>query len=94
MKKLINYLFVSILVLLPFCVSAKGNVKIIDVKMLDKTDYTEEVSKATYDGLNINFNVKFNQEKDNIRYQITIKNEDNEDYELTNTNDFSASKYI
>ena len=62
--------------------------------MLDKTDYTEEVNKATYDGLNINFNVKFNQEKDNIRYQITIKNEDNEDYELTNTNDFSASKYI
>lgn len=55
MKKLINYLFVSILVLLPFCVSAKGNVKITDVKMLDKTDYTEEVSKATYDGLNINF---------------------------------------
>lgn len=94
MKKIINYLLVSILVLLPFCVNAKESVKITEVKMLDKTDYTDVISEATYEGLNINFNVKFNQEKDNIRYQVTIKNEDSEDYELTESNAFKESKYI
>lgn len=94
MKRIINYLFVSILVLLPFCVSAKDSVKITDVKMLEKSDYTDIVDEATYEGLNINFNVKFNKEKDYIVYKVIIKNEDNEDYELTGSNDFSASKYI
>ena len=91
MKRLNKILF-TILLLLPFIVLAE-NVSIKDIKLVEKSEYVVEKSKPTFSGLNVSFDLKFEQLGDNATYRAIIENKDNDNYFLNLTLD-SDSKYI
>ena len=93
MKKIIKYLVIMIMFMLPFMVNAKENVEITQVKLYSKTT-TSEVGTSTFDGLTVNFDVKFTQADDEVVYKLTIKNKDNKDYELEKGEMANSSKHI
>ncbi len=93
MKKLIK-LFVITIFLLPIIVNAKPNVEITKVVLGSRSENTEIVKNATFDGLNVKFDVKFAEVGDNIVYKVTIKNNDNRSYQLQQGKVFNDSDYI
>lgn len=93
MKKIVNIFVIMILFLLPFMVNAKDNVEITQVKLHSKTT-TAEVGTSTFDGLTVDFDVKFSQKDDEVVYKILIKNNENKSYELEKGELANSSKHI
>ena len=91
MKKYLKY-FLVLLLFVPFIVSAQ-NVSIKSVKMVEKKGYVEEISAPKFEGLKIDFDLKFQVIGDRITYLLEINNGDSEDYQLDTKID-SGSKYI
>lgn len=107
MKRVINYLVIALVVLLPLCVSAKANVSIVDLKETYRSDGVGVQGSVGYEGLTLNVNPKFKKVEDSIIYELTIQNKDNEDYAIADYEndpnkgstafpsiDYSKSKYI
>ncbi len=90
MKKI----FLLILLLMtPTFVFAKDNVEITRVDLLDNSEDVV-IEEPTFRGLETNFNIKFNEVEDFVKYKIIIDNDTNKDYELSLNNDFNKSEYI
>ena len=94
MKKmsLLIVLFLSFMIM-PV-VYAKDKVSIESVTIDSKSDSTEVINDATYDGLAINFDVKFFGVNDYIKYKVVVDNPTNKDYEIINNSDLNLGEYI
>ncbi len=95
MKKKIKILLVFFLsfIFIPN-VFAEENVSIESVMLDSKSENTEITNEATYEGLSINFDIKFNEVNDYAKYKIVINNQSDEDYEITEDSNFNNSEYI
>ena len=93
-----NYLKTLLVLFLAFIfipnAFAKENVSIESVTLDSKSKNTVIINEATYEGLSINFNIKFSEVKDYAKYKIVINNQSNEDYEITEGSNFNNSEYI
>ena len=80
MKKIILF----IMLLIPFFVLAEecdlDKISITSLEQVSIDGKTETVDNATYDDKTMNFNLKMIEVGDSITYNITIKNDSNEDY--------------
>ena len=85
-------LLLLILLLLPIIVMAE-NVSIKDIKLVEKDTYVEEVSKPKFDGLKVDFDLKFENLGDKAAYLLEIENKDSENY-FMDLKVSSTSKYI
>lgn len=94
MKKIINYLLLAIVAMLPFVVNAKENVSITSVVLKSKSDTMEELSSPTTKDLTMGFDVKFNKFNDYIEYQVTVENKDSVEYQLSTDSNFKSNEYI
>ncbi len=90
MKKLLFLL----LLLFPFMVKAVDNVKITNIEELEKSDTVTVNHEPTFEGLRINFDFKFVNINDFIKYKVTIKNEDTKEYEIEAGVQFGEGEYI
>ena len=80
MKKYLKYLLALIL-FVPFLVSAQG-VSIKTIKLVEKDEFVEELSAPKFEGLKIDFNLKFETVGDQAVYELLLENSDNENYFL------------
>ena len=91
MKKI---LFMLIL-LIPFFVYAEcdSKVTISKLELKEKKGYAEELEPSSYECNNIKLNIKMYNKDDSVIYNLTIKNNSDDDVELSN-NFSSGSEYI
>ena len=75
-----------ILLLLPIMVHAE--VKITSVELENSTVGLDAEEHPGYQGLKINFNLKFSNIKEFARYKVIIENDTDKDYEI------NTEKYI
>ena len=94
MKVIRRLLLLITIVMFPIVVNAKESVVITKIEEVETKGQTVVVSEPTFEGLTINYNLSFKNEKDSITYKATLKNEDKEDYKITNKSEFSKSGYI
>ena len=94
MKKIYSLLFV-LLISLFFIpnVYAADNVSIESVTLDSKSDSAEVVNEASFEGLNIKFDVRFSAINDFVKYKVVIDNKSNQDYEISEGS-ISDSQYI
>ena len=93
-KYIVSFLF-AFLMFVPFVFGAE-NVVIKSVKLEDKSPAAEELHEATFNGLNVNFDVKFVEVDDYVKYKIVLKNNSKKEYdvELSDlTNEHMEYKY-
>ncbi len=95
MKKVFKLLLITLLLFMPFMVKAEDadKVKVTNVVVKEKSDDVV-VGDSVINGVNVKFDIKFKNVNDYVKYEITIKNDDTEDYELANGSDTSASEYV
>ena len=74
-------LFTLLIILSPVVVLAK-DVSIKSVELVENSDFVEELSKPSYEGLNVNFDLKFHLLGDRAVYKVVLSNNDNENYFL------------
>lgn len=94
MKVISRLLLLITVIMLPLVVNAKDSVTITKIVEVEKKGQTVVKAEPTFEGLTINYNLSFSEVHDSITYKATIKNNDNEDYKITNRSDFSTSGYI
>jgi len=70
------------------------NVTIESIKINTKTDNVIEKSEPIINGRNINLDLKMSEVGDSIEYEMIVKNDSNEDYELDKTTLSANSDYI
>ncbi len=75
-------------------VYASENVKIKSIDLVDKSVNASETSKATFNGLTMNFNIRFLSVDDYAKYKIVVENKENKDYDISVDSKFNSSKYI
>lgn len=75
-------------------VNALENVKIKSIDLVDKSINTTEVSKATFDELEMNFDLKFMAVGDYAKYKIVVSNKESKDYKVSVDSSFENSNYI
>ena len=90
--KVKNSLLLIILLLLPIVVSAQ-DVGIKSVELVNKSEFVEVIKDPTYEGLNINFDIKFYTVGDNATYKLELENKDSDNYFINLKTD-SDSKYV
>ncbi len=95
MKK-IKYLILTLLltvISIPI-VFAASNVEIDNVELVSKSKNTIINGEPTFKGLEINYNISFQNPGDSVKYKVTIKNKSNLDYKIADDTQFSKSNYI
>ncbi len=94
-SKLLLYFSLLILVLFSITnVNASENVKIKSIELIDKSVNASETSKATFDGLTMNFNIRFLSVDDYAKYKVVVENNESSDYKISIDSEFNNSKYI
>ena len=94
MKKF-KKLLIIILLLIPFIVLAENkDVEIKSIELVDKSEDVEELEKATFKDLKLNFSLKFTTKDDYAKYKIVLVNNSDKDYEIDNTSTFNEKKFI
>ena len=97
MKKFIIPILL-IALFIPFYVNAKtcdtDKISISSITIESKSDSVEELEKATANGKNISFNLSMSEVGDKIEYNLVVKNDSNEDYELDKASLNLNSDYI
>lgn len=73
---------------------AKPNVTITDIKLIEKSTNTTILKEPNANNLNINFDLDFKELNDYVKYEITIKNEDAVDYQISSDTSFNTSQYL
>ena len=85
-----------LLIILTMCfmpkVYAEEGVAIESVSLDSKSDDAVIVSDATFDGLSLKFDIRFDDINDFVKYKLVIKNSTDTSYELTEST--SSSSYI
>ena len=97
MKKLIISI-ILLITLIPSIVFAEEcdieKLTIESIKINTKTDNVIEKSEPIIEGRNINLDLKMSEVGDSIEYEMIVKNDSNEDYELDKTTLSANSDYI
>lgn len=95
MKKKL-FLFILLVTIFSYInVQAKvADVSIKSIEMIEKSGNVEVIDSATFDNLNINYNLLFRQVNDSVKYKITIDNNGQEDVYINNKGQISESEYI
>ena len=95
MKKAVILL---VLLLIPFIVNAEEcDITKISITSMEQSGIegnTEELSNPTFEGRNVGFNLKMYEVGDSITYDMTIKNESEEDYMIDEDTFKTDSEYI
>ncbi len=91
MKK---YLLFILVLLVPFFVKAESKVKITEVELVEKDDSVEVIEEPTFEGLSIDFNLRFSEQDTGVEYKIKVKNDSNKDYEINDGKKYTAGDYI
>ncbi len=94
MKKIKLLLLILIGLFIIPNVHAASDVKITSVDSLEQSESTEVITPATFKDLTINFDVRFVNLKDYIKYKVVVSNDSDKDYRIINNTSFSPSKYI
>ena len=87
MKKIKSLLFLlAVFFMAPLVTNAESaNVVIDSVTLEDASQGVVENATPTFNGLDLNFDVKFTNVGDSIIYKVAVTNKDSEDYLLSNT---------
>lgn len=94
-SKILLYFFIIFLMFLSTTnVYVSENVKIKSIDLVDKSVNATETSKATFNGLTMNFNIRFLSVDDYAKYKIVVENKENKDYDISVDSEFNSSKYI
>ncbi len=97
MKKILFYVLIFIL-FIPFVVYAEtcdnDGISIQSIKWVDKSDNVEGYDDATANKKNITLNLSMSDVGDNIKYEVVIKNDSNQDYKLDNNSFRISSDYV
>ncbi len=88
MKKVLFLL----LLLVPFMV--KAEVKITSVELVDNTKNLEVEKNPSFKDLTINFNLKFANKDEFVKYKAILKNDTKKDYEIEDGEKFNEGKFI
>ena len=91
MKKV---LLLIILFFIPFIVLAKEDVEIKSIMLLEKSEEVTELENAKYEGLKLNFSLKFVNKDDYAKYKVILKNNSDKDYEIDNQTTFNDGDFI
>ena len=94
MKRIKYLILVMALLLIPSIVNAEGNVSISKIEMKETKGDALEISKPTFEGLNVNYDLSFHTLGDSITYVATLKNGDKEEYKIANKSTFSDTGYM
>lgn len=73
---------------------ANPNVTITDIKLIEKSTNATVLKEPIGNNLNINFDLDFKELNDYVKYEITIKNEDAVDYQISSDTSFNNSQYL
>ncbi len=90
MKKILLFIF---LLFIPFMVKAQ-DVVIKEVTLVDSSNTVEADEHQPFEGLNINFNLKFTSLEEYAKYKVVIKNDTKKDYEIDTETKFSEGGYV
>ncbi len=69
-------------------------VSITSITLKEKYGNVEEIKEATVNGKNIKLNLSMSDVGDNIKYEIIVKNDSDEDYEVDGNTFNLSSNYI
>ena len=99
MKKAISLLVILTLLILPFMVKAEDiceddKISITSIEVETIPNSIEEVTPGTVEGKTINLNLSMSEEGDYIQYKLLVKNDSNQDYELSSNSITSDSDYV
>ena len=94
MKKFkLLFLLVLFMFIIPNVYAAE-DVKIESINIADKSEDVEEITPASFNGLDINLDIRFINEMDHIKYDVLVVNNSNKDYKITNKTKFGESDHI
>ena len=89
------YIFLLLLVfMINSLVLAKEDIYISDVVMKNANGKAEELVKPSFTEDNIDFNIRFEEVKDEVNYEVVIKNSSDKDYMVELKKDFLNSEYF
>ena len=91
MKKV---LLLLVILLFPAFVFAKENVEIKEATLVEKSDKVGETKPIHFEGLKIDFFLKFVDVEDYAEYKIVVKNNTNTPYEIANAKEFGSGDFI
>ena len=91
--KYIKYL-ILLLLFIPFIVLAKDDVEIKSITLLEKSEDVTEIENAKYEGLKINFSLRFKNKDDYAKYKVILKNNSDKDYEIDNQTTFNEGNFV
>ncbi len=95
MNKIRYFIFAILLsVFLIPNVFAKGIVEIKSIELDSVSDNTVINSEPTFDGLQMNFDVSFKEKDDFVKYKVTVQNDTDIDYKISDETSFNKSEYI
>ncbi len=94
MKKIILFILLLITICLIPNVYAADDVKIESIDVLEKSENTEVLTPASFNGLDIDLDIRFLEKDDYILYKVVVANDSNKDYKINNTTNFGASDHI
>ena len=93
MKKL-KYLLL-LLLFIPFLVKAElKDVEIKKIELVNKSPLVTELEPASFNDLELSVKLKFTSKDEFARYQLTIKNNSNKDYEIDNSSTYNEGDFI
>ena len=94
--KNIKYLLLSLILLLIMIpvISAASNVEIEKVELISKSNNTIINREPTFKGLEIDYDISFQNLGDSAKYKVTVKNNSNINYKISDDTQFSKSNYI
>ena len=97
MKKIIKYILLfTIFLILPLSVNAEEkDIKIESIELVETIGLAEEKEKPTYENLKIDFNLKFEEVNDSIKYKVTISNTSDKEYKIIDEKtEFTKEQFI
>ena len=95
MKKIFILPFLLLLFLFPQITYAKEiEVNIDSINLLEKSDTVEIINEPMYSNLNINFDIRFKEINDYVKYEVQLANLNNNVYTIDFQTMFEESDYI
>ena len=94
MKKLRYILFALLLSFISITVYAKDNIEIKSITLDSKSETTTIKSEPTFSGLEMNYDIAFEEVGDFAKYKIVIENNTNKAYKVSEEESFKLSDYV
>lgn len=94
MMRKIKYLLFLLLVSLLLIPTVFAEVKITNIELDSKSDGAIINSEPSFSGLDANYNVAFKEVGDFVKYKITVNNDSDIDYKVSEDTSFNDSDYI